>query len=228
MGYDQPMTNESYQDVIRANVLRLRERQGLTQGELAARAKARGLNWTQATVAAIEGGYRRVRIEEEKLLLMLLEVPLSDLLWVADNEIIEVAGVEVTAEEFRTWATGQPTRFEPEPRIKPSERTYLAGIAGRYGLPGNDDFLAQLLLASLNTVDTKSAQALKVFRKRGGAFEVTCAAWSLWGHSVKDERDRRFHELDNEGDPLRVMGHITRGLQQELNQEIKARRRRKA
>ena len=222
------MANETYQDVIRANLLRLREQQGLTQGDLAARAKARGLNWPQGTVAGIELGYRNVSAAEEKLLLMLLEVPLSDLLWVEDDTVIDVAGVEVTAEEFRTWATGQPTRFQPEPRINPKERTHLAGIAGRYGLPGNDDFLAQLLLASLNPADTKSAQALKVFRKRGGAFEVTCAAWSLWGHNVKTERDRRFHELDHEGDPLRVMGHITRGLQQELSQEIKARRRRKA
>lgn len=219
------MTNESYQDVIRANVLRLRDQQKLTQGELAARAKARGINWTQATVAAIEGGYRRVRIEEEKLLLMLLEVPLSELLRVEDGTVIEVAGVEVPAEEFRTWAAGQPTRFQPEPRIKPSERTHLAGVARRYGLPENDDFLAQLLLASLNTVDTKSAQALGVYRKRGGALEVTCASYSLFGHNVKTERDRRFHNLVHEGDPLRVMGHITRGLQQELDQEIKARRK---
>ena len=186
------MTETTYQEAIRRNILRLREQRGLTQNDLAARAKATGLAWSQATVAAIEKGYRKVSVEEEKLLLMLLEVPLSDLLRVTDDTVIDVAGVEVSPPELRTWAAGQPTRFDPEPRVQPREHPFLASIARRYGLPERPPFLAKILMASLNSVDTKAAHALRVHRKRGGAFEVTCAARSLWSRNVKDERDRRF------------------------------------
>jgi transcriptional regulator with XRE-family HTH domain len=212
--------------LIRRNLPLLRDQVGLSQGDLAERARARGLKaWTQATVAAIEGGYRKVSVEEEKVLLTLLEVPLTALLAVEHDEIIEVAGAEVDAATFRSWARGEPTRYKPDPRIPEKERAYLADVARRYGLQDDEAFLERLLLAQLNSVDTKAAQALGVYRKRGSAFEVTCAAWALWGHNVKSERGRRFQKQRREGDPARVMGHITRQLQQELGDEIRKRRR---
>ena len=106
------MPDRTFQDVIRQNLKRLREDAGLRQDELAARARAAGLPWTQATVAGIETGRRQVSAAELVVVPGLLHVGGGELLKAGDDEQIDMEGATVDGADLARWAEGQVVTLE--------------------------------------------------------------------------------------------------------------------
>ncbi|MBA3628664.1 MAG: helix-turn-helix transcriptional regulator [Actinobacteria bacterium] len=232
------MPIRTYQEVIGRNLRWHRKSKNLRQDELAERARAFGMSWSQATVAAIETGRRAVSAEEEKLLLSLLEVSLAQLL--GGSEKVNVAGVIVEASVIHSWTSGSPAHLQE--RSSPAEgpvteewRRRIRPVAKTYSLKDDDDTLSYLAQTALASAEVKAARSLGVWSSKRGALEVAAASLSLWGHSLTEERNERWRakaltregrQLDPEG-RQKAMGWITRELQEELREHIRAAKRRK-
>lgn len=234
------MPNQTYQEVIGRNLRHHRKQQQLRQDELAERARAFGMSWTQATVAAIETGRRAVSVEEEKLIVSLLGITLPELLGVGADDKVEVAGVVVDSTIIHNWVNGTPAPLEE--RSSPAEgpvteqwRRRIRPLAQAYGLEDDDETLVYLSQTALMVTEVKTARSLGVWSSKRGALEIAAAALSLWGHSLTEERNQRWRakgvtpegrRLDPEGRQT-AMGWITRELQEELRGHIRAAKRRK-
>ena len=67
-----------------------RERDGMTQARLAEDLRARGFGWSRVTVAEVEGGSRKVTLEELLSLAEYFDVPMASLLLPIDGEVVAV------------------------------------------------------------------------------------------------------------------------------------------
>lgn len=221
------MPDRTLQDVIRKNIRRLRLKRQLRQEEVAAMARRFGVPWSQATIAAIERGTRKVALEEGYILMTVLDVPMAELLAAGADESIDVAGMEVEGADLVDWAKGEPvvilTSGSVEPSLSAARQRRLSPLAGRYGLDADHDTLARLASVSLRPVDQKASRALGVWTKTRGAFEIAAAAESLWGKGLQEARDERYQQIKGYGGDARARrGHVTRQLLDELRAHIKA------
>jgi transcriptional regulator with XRE-family HTH domain len=221
---------QTYQDVLGANLRRLRQERELRQDDLAARARGVGLSWTQQTVAAIEGGRRALSVGELLLLQSVLEMSLTELLpeLLAADEDADVEGAVLSPDGLMALAAGTDESRLLLHALWPEE--YGGGRIGavmerrdrqlfdRYRVSIND--APQVTAAEHGDAERKAARQLNV-----RPLEVAVASWSLWGHSLTDERDTRLGEQNGEGDARARRGHITRQLLDELQAHIKDNRR---
>src|SRR2546422_750068 len=128
------MTEANYQRILGGNLRRLREARGFRQEDVAAFARALGLRtqgprtqslktWTQATVVAIERGYRQVSLGECLLFQSIFNVGLSELL-APDVEFVEVQGARVAAANWALVVSGIPA-----PLITPAWHEAREGLS---------------------------------------------------------------------------------------------------
>lgn len=204
-----------------------RKEEGLTQDEVARAARQIGVDWTRATVAAIETGRRDVSLGEFLALPFIVnrltdggsttsrrrlvgfvarqkgtrDVALTDDCWLFDASNLTqlVNGGRVGTQDVAAGAV------KPRPGVRRE-------IASR--------------VESALDAEQKAARSLGVT-----AMEVRLASYTLWGRSLTDEREERVgrkHLEDSSPPSLQAhRGHLTRELLKELERVIGKPRHRK-
>lgn len=189
-----------------------RESHLLRQDELASIGRAWGLDWTQATVAAIEAGRRRLTLEEFLLL------P-----WVASGSGTGPAyalGGKSTAMQLSEFFVGDPDRpVRLSAAVTMKGRGLQEIVAGRAAL--DDASVEALTRARLAERDQWGDAERKAARRLGRtSLIVAGAARKRWGRSFTEERDARLAAQATSATPPRALqalrGHITRALIEEL------------
>ena len=232
-GKGDRMKPRTYRNVIGTNLRQMRQQQGLRQDDLASLGRANGLDWTRATVAAIELGRRSLAGDEEMLLQATLDVPdlhkeLRATDGLGEDDEIEIGdGYILTTAEWRSLANGQhlspghsgtqamwPQDYEGDRQASAAFRRQQDLIANRYSVP--EDETPRIVAATQNEAEVKAARRLKHDPR-----EVAYASWSLWGHSLTEERNRRLRDQQGEGDTPPRRGHITRQLDRELRDHVR-------
>jgi transcriptional regulator with XRE-family HTH domain len=87
--------------LVGAHVRRLRGEQGLTQEDVSEGMVERGFGWTRVTVAEIEGGNRRITLDEWLGLAVVLAVPAISLLIPEDRVRITTEFAALTGDDMR-------------------------------------------------------------------------------------------------------------------------------
>jgi len=200
------VTIRTLEQVIGAELKRLREGAGALQEAVALAAQQCGLDWSQATISAIEAGRRGLSIGELGLL----------------PQIIHAAKLV-------------PTPIRVPDLIPESDKVVI--VAGTFQAPLR---IARSLFESLNLSETLSYRVFrtgvteadrKAARKlRTTPPEIDSVAHALWGHGLTHERDRRLGAGATTLPPRSlqaVRGRVTLALTREIQQFIKARKRRK-
>ncbi|MFN2490126.1 MAG: helix-turn-helix transcriptional regulator [Actinomycetota bacterium] len=217
-------------DLIAGNIKLIRGERGLSQHDLAERARAAGLPWTQGTVASIETGKRKVTKGEMLLLQHLLGAPLPILLQA--DEDIDLGGVLASSEGLDRLARGDtsvPVGVEVKLRwsVRPSSREEQR-LAKSYGQATDEATLQRMAQATLREAERKAPKSLaERYGLDVSAFEVVLASHDLWGRSLSDERDARLAEGSDDPPERRraLRGHATRELFEELKKHMESRRR---
>ncbi|HZJ51279.1 MAG TPA: hypothetical protein VFF07_10655 [Actinomycetota bacterium] len=152
----------------------------------------------------------------------------------AEDDEIEIGdGYILTTAEWRSLASGQnlspshsgtqamwPQDYEGDRQASAAFRRQEDVLVNHYPVPENET--PRIVAATQNEAEVKTARRLKRDPR-----EVAYASWSLWGHSLTEERDRRLREQQDEGDIPPRRGHITRQLDRELRKHIREANRRK-
>jgi transcriptional regulator with XRE-family HTH domain len=223
------------EQAIGGELKRLREAKGVRQDTVAHSARMFGLNWTQSTVAAIEGGRRSLSNGE---LGMLPTIATQAGIWIsrvldfipdADEQVIVAPGVEAPLKSFR-WLYGTQEEKEAAPAYDPrrglrADSVQITPSAGQLALSGSASLTmrASGTLCFATEAERKAARALGV-----SPDAVLSAAVNQWGHGLADERDRRIGtraETLSRRSLQAVRGRVTRALMSELKPRIRKRRR---
>lgn len=200
----------SLSQVLGSSLRSQRERRGMRQDELAARMRAIGFEWGQATVSAVEGGRRRLSIEELAVLASVLSVALADLL--DSDEVVQLNVTTATpARVVANLIEGGP--WKPADHPSTHARTTLTEANARWpNVKGKEAFNA--LQAAFGDAETKAAKRLGV-----ETIDVALAAVRTWKHGFTEERDARVEATDRALSPRSrqaVRGHVARTMTEEL------------
>ena len=216
------MVEKESDEIIGSAIAHSRKRAGMRQDHVAQAACVYGFDWTQGTVTAIETGRRAISWREGFFLQGLFNVGAADLLQGPDGRI--AAGYsEADLSQIRRdypapapkgdWAKRKVGRGEISRARSEEELAIVASYSPRM----NEGRLAQILLSSGGVAEKRAAEALD-----RSAFEVSVAAWSLWGRSLSDERDRLSRK--RKVSSAAAKGHITKQLRRELGAFMEWRR----
>jgi transcriptional regulator with XRE-family HTH domain len=223
------------QEVLGRRVRALRLQSGKRQEEVAEAARAAGLNWIRATVAAIESGQRDLSLEEVLLLshifgqgLGLAQVErLGDFLEGAEGMAMLTPKALVRLEVLREYA-GDADRGVAVGSVE--DALGSLGIAEWFtAAMGSVERVRQSLATVwpditigdlLEMADATRLEAeQKAARRLGvGVTVLTVAAHQLWGQSLTAERDRRVAK-QGEAAPRTAQArraHMTRALLAEI------------
>jgi transcriptional regulator with XRE-family HTH domain len=227
-------THRTLEQAIGGELRRLREANGVRQDTVASAAQMFGLNWTQSTVAAIEGGRRSLSIGELGMLPMI--VTQADIYrpWVSrvldffpdtDEWVIVAPGHEAPLKSIR-WLYGTQNERERAPGYKPPAKSSVrvTPATGTLALVGEPAQASGIGSDVETEAERKAARVLDVSPEA-----VLRAAMGRWGHSLANERDRRIGPRAGTLAPRSlqaVRGRVTRELVSELKPVIKRRRRR--
>ncbi len=196
--------DENEQQVLRLigrNIARARRDEDWSQDELAAEARVLGLRWTQATVAAVEGGRRSLTPWELPRIAAALRKPLA-YLYGGDDVLPLADGLTVLAQHLSDNIGAN----------KPPVDTSSAPIR------------AARIKARVD--DAAEAHRHAARRLNRSEQEVRRAAHKLWGRTLADKRERLLSEQGEfglEDDPRRrqaLRGHITRDLLRQLQEHF--------
>jgi transcriptional regulator with XRE-family HTH domain len=226
----------SLTDAIATRLRQLRMEHGGRQEEIAAAARHFGLQWTQATVAAIETGKRRLSLEELTLLPLILQyvfkwlVGFSEL--VPNDKVIEVTpqlrlkGSTVT----EIWSGGyEEGILEEIPLLRAKlEQSWkeLDAIDQAICLAWPNTTNGELMLygerihyESHGVAEQKAARRLGV-----RPWMIVVAAHHLWGRGLTEEREARMNKDSDGATSSRTLqamrGHVTRILLHELESPV--------
>jgi transcriptional regulator with XRE-family HTH domain len=192
------MRPRTLEQAIGGELKRLRESRGVPQGAVANAAYLFGLNWTQSTVAAIEGGRRSLTIGELGHLPTILQV-------VGIPNVGRVVDlIPDTDERILIW----PGHEAP---LK-SVRWFYGTVEEREAAPGYEAKPPGMVITE---AERKAARALKTTPAR-----VSQAAQELWHHSLDEERDRLTGDL---AATPQKRGRVTRLLMRDLKRKIRRR-----
>jgi transcriptional regulator with XRE-family HTH domain len=209
----------------------IRESHALRQGQVAEAARRFGLPWSQATVAAIETGRRRLFLHEALFLPTMLgqltawtsQPELRDLIPSDEGTWIVIENALVRADSFAEWALSRQCKQTPE--ILRLQHRYIPIIDADYRRDwrrvwGSEkafdpDVMALAISDALGEAETHAAAKFGVTPAM-----LALAARKRWGRSLTAERDRRLADLGHTGAETRrlqaLRGHITRELLEEL------------
>jgi len=183
----------SLTELIGLNLREWRMRELLTQDELAALGRNRGLEWSRSVVASIENGNRPLLVDELVALTLIGGPTPADLLSGSKSARIQVAEVTCALSVIREVIVGQY-----EGKIK--YRT-----------------LRTLLVEESAQLEAEQ----KAARKLGVTPEViAAAALELWSNSFTSERNDRVQKQTNIGASPRTLqalrGHVARKMLDEI------------
>jgi transcriptional regulator with XRE-family HTH domain len=228
--------------LIGARLRELREGAGLTQEEIAAQARAVGFaDWARGTVSMIEGGHRRVTLEEFLALPLILshagagQWRLVDLVG-AETPAVISAGVALAAETLRATLSGGLTVEVPPlsaagsaPARDTDERRDALALWRRWASRRSDHARAPSAAARGDVAVESRTDALVTAarRLRCSPVAASLAALVTYGRHFLAEREERVKERLGEGarTPRTVQairGHITRELLHELRPVVNA------
>jgi transcriptional regulator with XRE-family HTH domain len=196
-------------EVLAQQLALIREREGLTQDDLAREARRCGLaKWKRTTIAAIENGRRPLALGEYILLCLPLNLNLSDwLAGVPDREWIRLAD-DATIEAV---ALRGMLESDEEARA----RSDLWNIPRTR--PGNTDMDELRAFMAAGEAEEHLARSLN---PPMAPEELIRRSFALWGKTLTDERDERVHAQGGSKRPIRsiqaLRGHVTRQLVTEL------------
>jgi transcriptional regulator with XRE-family HTH domain len=183
----------------------VREKQRLTQDDVADRARGLGLEWGRDTVAKIETGHRELKLVEFLLLPLILSTTLADLVPVADYiELTALAAVPSGA--------------------------FLGLLAGEPNIHSQLMWAAPHLVVDLQPPPIKRdalREAERKAAKRLGLdpIELSILAHKRWGMGLTEKRDQLLTEQAKAGDARTrqaLRGWVTRQLDKELaDKEVK-------
>lgn len=201
----RPRTPPDLGDILRRNLVRLRQQRGWDQQQLAVRIRG----WTRSTVAAVETGRREVSVEELLVLAETFGASLDDFLLVDDRERVSLLGEVVTRELVENLvrkACGRPG-------------TVGVSLQLLWGVQANPP--------ETREAEQRAARALTTrLRRNIDPSTVVAAARRLWdGRSLTEERDRRLAKMPGAGEQRVRRGHVTRELLDELQGDLSQRKR---
>lgn len=210
------------QDVIAANLRRIRRERGLLQEDIATAARWVGVMWSSVTVTQIESQSRLLSLDEFLLLPLILKCKLKDLLATDDqDQLIKLGfGTVLDAETVGELvsAKGPKLRDDQVPMLPGLEEKLESRIKTAIERGGLEPTLLSYLKVregARGEAERKAAQALKI-----SAVDITAYALRLWGRSLTEERDTRADEHASQGKETRaVRGHITRALLRDIQDE---------
>jgi transcriptional regulator with XRE-family HTH domain len=220
---------EDFENALAAAIRRTREQTGRRQEDVAAEARAYGLAWTPATVAAIETGRRHVTAVELLLLPFVLTeageaVELKELL-AGMGRVALTPDASVDGTLLAAVVSGQASdvvghRGWDTPRRRIARRAVsAAGALGQYASAYPNLRESDLSLAQQEAAGEAERHA--GYRFGCSALDVAMAARSLWGRSLSAERNAR---AEPDASP-QARGRVTRQLLDELEPVLKRRRR---
>ena len=196
---------QSLDQVIGANVRRIREERGVTQDELAFYARGWGLSWVQPTIAALEQGRKTLDVIELGLLNVALATSSAELLAGDDDQRVRVG------EGTGRLGTLRQAILGPEPVTSPQ---HLKDEISKKRARGE---------ASSEQANVRAAAQLGV-----DPADVSRAAFRLWKRSLTEERDARVAEnAQSEATPRTIQalrGRVTRVLLEELRLKMKGKK----
>ncbi len=229
--------------LIGARLRQLRESAGLTQEAIAAQARVVGFaDWARGTVSMIEGGRRRVTLEEFLALPLILhyagagQMRLVDLLGAGAPALIN-AQTAIAAETLRETLAGRPTvTFTPPTsaavpasgRATEERREALAlwrrWASGRSARSRAPD---PVMLAEVGVESRMDALVSAARSLRRSPVALSLAAVVTYGRLLMTEREERVRQRIAEGErnPRTVQairGHVTRELLHELRPIVNA------
>jgi len=216
-----------FDHALAAAIRRARERQGVTQEAVAGSARMWGLDWSSATVAAIETARRHVSAIELLLLPLVLasdEGPaeLADLLADLGNEVALTPEASTSGQALALIARGQmrdslasDSWDVPIYRIFDATIEVVAFWADRY--LSRYPKLQPSDMIKADREASGEAERKAGYRLSASPLDVAVAARSLWGRSLSDERDARAKP---DASP-QARGRITRQLLDELKPVLK-------
>jgi transcriptional regulator with XRE-family HTH domain len=218
-------TTPNVAKVVGQNVQRRRLGLGMRQDELAARLRdGFGLQWTRATVAAVETGRRQVRLDEVPTVCAAFLCTPADL-FVGDGPVALADGVKAQLPAVRKLMAGEQDMalvdlgWKP-PRMSREDANRLRqrfGVLAR--LADGTVTIGRVLKAKQGEAEQKAARKLGV-----DAEMVTVAALGLWKRSLTEHRDAIVAETapaDASPRTLQAMrGRVTRELVEELRIRI--------
>ena len=159
---------QTLDQIVGANLRRLRDRDGITQDQVARLLRHKGMPWTQPVVAALEAGTKTLDVME--LYALTLVAPLEELL--AGSRSVRFGTTEVPLDVVRATF------------IKRShgERTARPGALSPKNAAELPTFFDAVWAG--NDAERKAARRLGV-----DPVEVVNAAYELWGQSLTEKRD---------------------------------------
>jgi transcriptional regulator with XRE-family HTH domain len=187
------------------HIAQIREEQGLTEKEFARRARAVGLPWSRATVAAFEKGTRRsVALEELLLLSYAFSIEPAD--WFVGKGWAELGSdSRASLGVIRAMLAGSPTeqwtriseRMWDIPRFKQAPGVIGAQferLNDRLERAGRALGPAATSYAAIKAVESAAgrAEVKAAYRLFVEPLDVSITAFRLWGRSFTQERDRRL------------------------------------
>jgi len=214
--------------VVGAGLKEIRQAQGLSQDEAAARVREHGLTtWIRGTVAQAEVGARRIPLEEVLLLALAFKVVPADFIVGEPDDLIELTtGACLSVGAVRALLSGdaKALRKLPDDAVRVAESAHADRIADllldarRAGL--NDPAMVERAVAGVGEAERHAA------RKVGTSPEwVNVVALQRWDRTLSQERDRRLDERHPEATKEQLAslrGHVTRELLTELEHELRA------
>lgn len=228
--------------LIGARLRELREDAGLTQEEIAAQARVVGfVDWARGTVSMIEGGRRRVTLEEFLALPLILSYAgagqwrLVDLVG-AETPAIISGEVALAAETLRATLSGgltvevHPMSAATPASARDSEERQGALALWRRWASRRSDHSREPSAAALGDVAVESrtdALVSAARRLRCSPVAASLAAVVTYDRLFMAERERRVRQRLGEGErnPRTVQairGHVTRELIDELRPIVNA------
>ena len=215
----------------------LRSEQGLTEDEVARRARQVGLSWSAATVSSFEAGRRKtVALEELLLLSYAFRVEPGD--WFVGQGWAKLApDAMASLGVIRAMLAGSPTdswmriserkwdipEFQDAPGVLGAQFERLNDrirVAKRYLGPGvSTETAIKAVEAAAGEAEVKAAYKFHV-----EPLQVSLESFKNWGRGLTQERDRRFGEAARQVSFRSLSasrGHITRSLLKELAPKLK-------
>jgi len=224
--------------VIGRNLRRLREDAGLSQDQVANRARTVGLSWTRSSVAAAEAGTKTFDVSELVLLVPLFGKSVDELLAgkgsvrvgsIHDLELPVVRGIlAATVTASATKSTKAKVQPEPQRKRRPRRSaTHVRRDVDENRGPRSEMMMDairpdpfEIEMAARGEAEQKAARRLGV-----EPLDLSIASFKRWHRSLTEERDARVDEQSDKSSTLRTIqarrGHITRQLLDELQPRLK-------
>lgn len=243
---------ESIQTVIARRIRELRTAGGLSQEDLAEKARRYGLDWSRATVTDREAERRPVTLDEFLLLPIIFRVELDDFLFPPGTKprpvrigrgVIHPPGLaalfqggfkQVSVNEVPLIQEAAREAWQQSPARGPFEKQFNKQfLPTKAHKRAYDAIRRHAKTESDRTFSTyhlhqqtrREAEKKAARRFAVAPADIVRVSYQLWGQGLAEERDERLRAKGGASTAAR-RGRVTRELYSELDKHLKDRRRR--